>query len=90
VIGIHYSVPLRRLGWELAEETMSESVLHDHAVELLKALLAAWAARAGSALVARNLAIRWDESAPRIGVDPDVCLLSPAPPDASQLRSVRT
>jgi len=69
---------------------MPESVLHDHAVELLKALLAAWAARAGSAFVARILAIRWDESAPRIGVDPDVCLLSPAPPDASQLRSVRT
>lgn len=90
VIGIRYTVPLRRAGWELAEETMPESVLHDHAVELLKALLAAWAARVGSAFVARNLAVRWDETEPRIGVDPDVCVLSPAPPAAAQLRSVRT
>lgn len=69
---------------------MPESVLHDQVVELLKALLAAWAARAGSAFVVRNLAVRWDEAQPQIGVDPDVCVLSPAPPDASELRSVRT
>jgi Uma2 family endonuclease len=69
---------------------MPESVIHDQAVELLKALLAAWAARAGSALVVRNLAVRWEESRPQIGVDPDVCVLSPPPPDASELRSVRT
>ena len=69
---------------------MPESVLHDQIVELLKALLAVWAARAGSALVARNLAVRWDESAPQIGIDPDVCVLSPAPPGAADLRSIRT
>lgn len=69
---------------------MRESVVHDQAVELLKALLAAWAARAGSAFVARNLAVRWDEAHPQIGVDPDVCVLAPPPPDAADLRSVRT
>jgi Uma2 family endonuclease len=90
-VGIHYAVPRRgALGWELSEETMPESVVHDQAVELLKALLAAWAAREGRAFVARNLAIRWDEAHPQIGVDPDVCVLRPPPPDAADLRSVRT
>ena len=91
VVGVHYTVPRRVPGWELPDALMPESVLHDQAVELLKALLTAWAARAArSALVVRNLAVRWNESEPRIGVDPDVCVLSPSPPDAVELRSVRT
>jgi Uma2 family endonuclease len=69
---------------------MPESLLHDEVVSLLKALLSAWAARApGSCCVARNLAVRWDEAHPAIGVDPDLCVLSPAPLDP-RLRSVRT
>ncbi|MBX3224925.1 MAG: Uma2 family endonuclease [Labilithrix sp.] len=88
---VQYDVARSRDGWEISEETIPESVLHDEAVELLKALLAAWAARAGgSARVVRNLAVRWDEANPRIGVDPDVCVLSPSPPDAQDLRSVHT
>ena len=92
LVGVHYAVPrLRSEGWELSDDLMPESVLHDQAVELLKALLAAWAARAGEgALVVRNLAVRWNESEPRIGVDPDVCVLAPAPPGAADLRSLRT
>ena len=91
VVGVHYTVPRRVPGWELPDELMQESVLHDQAVELLKALLAAWAARgASTAFVVRNLAVRWNEAEPRIGVDPDVCVLSPSPPDAIELRSVRT
>ena len=69
---------------------MPESLLHDEVVALLKDLLSVWAARApGSARVARNLAVRWDEAHPAIGVDPDVCVLSPAPADP-RLRSLRT
>ncbi len=91
VVGVHYTVPRGVSGWQLSDELMPESVLHDQAVELLKALLAAWAARASSSsLVVRNLAIRWNESEPRIGIDPDVCILSPPPPDVAELRSVRT
>ena len=90
-VGVHYTVPrLRARGWELSEETMPESVVHDQAVELIKALLVAWAARAARALVVRNLAVRWDESHPQIGVDPDVCVLCPPPSEAADLRSVRT
>ena len=90
VVGVHYTVPRRVPGWELPDELMPESVLHDQAVELLKALLTAWAARAASsALVVRNLAVRWNESEPRIGVDPDVCVLSPSPPDATAMPRAR-
>jgi hypothetical protein len=87
---IRYAVGRPRVGWELSEETMPESVLHDEIVAFLKALLAAWASRSGGMLVARNLAVRWDEANPRIGVDPDVCVLSPAPPEGAGLRSLRT
>ena len=93
LVGVHYAVPERRPdeAWELSEATMPESVPHDEAVELLKAVLAFWAkSRGGDAFVARNLAIRWDESHPRVGVDPDVCILKPPPPDARSLSSVRT
>lgn len=89
-VGVRYTVPRLRPGWELREDIVPESIVHDQAVELLKALLAAWAARAGSAFVARNLAVRWDEEHPSIGVDPDVCVLSPPPPDVAELRSLRT
>jgi Uma2 family endonuclease len=90
LVGLHYSVPRLRTGWELSDETMPESVIHDEAVDLLRAILKAWAARTGKGFVARNLAVRWDEAHPRIGVDPDVALFSPALRDAADLRSVRT
>jgi len=69
---------------------MPESLLHDEVVALVKDVLTLWAARAdGSPRVARNLAVRWDEEHPAFGVDPDVCVLSPAPADP-RLRSLRT
>lgn len=69
---------------------MPESVLHNEILKLLEAILAFWAARLPSAFVARNLAVRWDEQHPQWGVDPDVCLLVPAPPIPEELRSVCT
>lgn len=96
LVGVRYAVPAHRAdeAWELPEETMPESVAHDEAVELLKALLAFWVRSTSSpdstAFVARNLAVRWDEEHPKVGVDPDVCVLVPAPPDVQDLGSVRT
>jgi Uma2 family endonuclease len=89
-VGVHYHLP-RRIpeGWELSEEAMPESVVHDRALELVKALLAVWAVRA-AAMVVRNLAVRWDAEHPSIGVDPDVAVLRPPPPGADDLRSLRT
>jgi Uma2 family endonuclease len=74
--------------WTLPEVPVPESVPHRSIVELVAALLAAWAARTGrNAFVARNLAFRWDEEHPRFGVDPDVCLFEPSPPAAETLSS---
>jgi Uma2 family endonuclease len=86
-----YARPEVRPGWELSEETMPESVVHDDAVDLLRALLKWWA-RDRNVQVVHNLAIRWDEARPKVGVDPDVSVLSPPPPrDAKKnLKSVRT
>lgn len=85
-----YRVPRSRQDWVLSEEKMPESFVHDEAVELLKAILAWWA-RGTEKHVARNVAIRWDEDEPRVGVDPDVCLLAPAPPRTEgDVTSVRT
>jgi hypothetical protein len=65
-------------------------LLHASAVDLLNALLTYWARHQDDVQIARNLAIRWEEREPRIGIDPDVCVLSPAPPHEGNLRSVRT
>jgi Uma2 family endonuclease len=91
-----YDVPRSLPGWELPEETMPESAKHDEVVALLKAILLWWVHGRQNVQVARNLAIRWDPAAPAVGVDPDVCVLSPAPPwkrladGSSDLPSVRT
>ena len=89
-VGVRYTVPQVRTGWELSEESMPESTVHDEAVDFLKLLLLAWAARVGNARVARNLAVRWDASHPKNGVDPDVCVLSPPPPGSPDLTSLLT
>ena len=70
--------------WLLEEDTMPESALHDAILELLSLILKAWlrrTARAGQ--VGRNLAVRWDKTRTNVGVDPDLCLLDPAPPEES-------
>lgn len=90
LVELAYRVPIGRSEWELSGETMPESVVHDQAVELLRAILAWWARGRDDVRVARNLAIRWDEALPQVGVDPDLCVLSPAPPEGVDLRSVRT
>ena len=85
-------VPVVRpdVGWELSEETMPESELHAHAVDLLRALLRHWAESSGARIV-WNLAVRWVERDARIGVDPDVAVLLPPPPvEEKSLTSLRT
>ena len=88
-VAVRYDVPVVADDWILPEVPVPESVPHRSIVELVAALLSAWAARTGrDAFVARNLAFRWDEERPRIGVDPDVCLIEPSPPEAEQLQSL--
>jgi Uma2 family endonuclease len=90
-IAIRYTVSAPPEGWELVDEIMPESVPHDRALALLRAVLDAWVARSGSgAFVVRNLAVRWLAERPAVGVDPDVAVLAPAPPDPEHLPSLCT
>jgi Uma2 family endonuclease len=76
--------------WILAEDKVPESRPHDLVSERVRALLAYWAQRTGRrAVVCRNLAVRWDEQTPAVGVDPDVCVIEPPPPEGDELTSLR-
>ncbi|MFO0759218.1 MAG: Uma2 family endonuclease [Byssovorax sp.] len=88
---VRYRVPASHPDWTLSEEPMPESQPHDLVIDLLKALLVAWVARAHlDAQVARNLAVRWDEAHPNIGIDPDLCVITPRTPEGDDLTSLRT
>ena len=77
--------------WTLTEEPVPESQPHDLVLDLLKALLLYWLTRTGmDAQVARNLAVRWDETRPAVGVDPDLCVISPRTPEGDELTSLCT
>jgi hypothetical protein len=90
-VSIRYPVLPRPEAWVLPEGPVPESIPHDDAAEHLKLLLLAWVARSGRELrIARNLAIRWLEEFPQTGIDPDVCVLEPPPPDVENLSSVCT
>jgi hypothetical protein len=75
----------------LPEGKVSESVPHASAARHLELVLLDWASRTKrKVFVARNFAIRWIEEAPKVGIDPDVCVLEPPPPNAEDLGSLRT
>jgi Uma2 family endonuclease len=94
-IALRYAVPLsldetRLESWLIPEGTVPESVVHDEAAQHFRLLLECWIERTGrSAVVGRNLAIRFYESHPRIGIDPDVCLIEPQPEGFADLESLR-
>jgi Uma2 family endonuclease len=68
--------------WLLDEDDTPEAPLHDLAIDLLTAVLRAWVRRTGrGASVHRNMALRWVPDRPRVGCDPDVCLVEPALPE---------
>jgi Uma2 family endonuclease len=84
-----YEVPQTREDWDLSEDKVPESRPHDRCSESVHGQLEAMVERTGrDALVCRNLAVRWDEDHPNIGVDPDVCLIEPAPPEGDELHSL--
>ncbi len=88
-ITVRYDVPPTREDWTLPQEPMPESQPHDIVLDLLKLLLLAWVRRSGlDAQVARNLAVRWDEKHPNVGVDPDLCVIAPSTPEGDELSSL--
>jgi Uma2 family endonuclease len=90
-ITLRYEIAAAPDDWVLPEEPVPESQPHDLTLDLLKALLAHWIARTQlDAQVARNLAYRWVQQRPQIGVDPDLCLITPATPEGEDLESLCT
>lgn len=89
VVALRYAVRPVPEAWVLPEIHVPESRPHDLLLRYLVALLEHWVERRSlDAIVTRNLAVRWYEEDPRIGIDPDVALVEPAPPDAAELASL--
>ena len=89
-VAVRYGVRRWSPDWAVPEIPVPESDTHDVAIDYLKALLLAWAARSGRAVkVARNLGIRWVKAEPRAGFDPDLCVIEPSPPADKTLTSLR-
>jgi Uma2 family endonuclease len=75
--------------WTLSDERMPESYDHLLTVDLLWNILRGWVARTGrDAWVGRAQAVRWDERHKQVGVDPDVCVVEPRPPEGDSLKSL--
>ncbi len=73
------------------EEQVPESRPHDLEGDHLRQLFLAWKARIQHRLaVGRNIAVRWDESHPGVGVDPDVYIIEDPPADFDNQPSLRT
>ena len=90
-ITLRYQIAASPDDWALPEEPVPESQPHDLTLELLKAILAHWIVRTKlDAQVARNLAYRWVQKKPQIGVDPDLCLIVPATPEGEDLEALCT
>ena len=85
-----FEVPRWSERWVLEDGvTMPESLDHQRCCKLLLDILLAWVARTGrDATAGANIALRWDEEHPKVGVDPDVYLVEPAL--ARDTRSLRT
>jgi Putative restriction endonuclease len=88
-IAVRYSVRAVPDTWVLPEGTVPQSVPHNTAARHIEDVLIEWAIRTrGNVMVARELALRWLEQAPQIGIDPDVCLLMPPPPEGEDLSAL--
>jgi Uma2 family endonuclease len=79
-VDVVFEAPRWSERWVLEDDiTMPEGPEHQNAAALLERILVAWIARVTRDASAHiNLAVRWDQSHPKVGVDPDVCLIEPA------------
>ena len=75
-ISLSYRLPRWNPAWAVPDVPVPEAPSHDHAIDYLKSLLAAWAARMGADHhVFRNLGLRWIPEEPRVGFDPDLAVV---------------
>jgi hypothetical protein len=90
-IALRYAARRSADEWAIPENwPVPQSIPHSIAVRHLASVLNQWASGAGRLLfVAESLAVRWLEERPQIGIDPDLCLLDPPPPDVLEFTSLR-
>jgi Uma2 family endonuclease len=89
-VSLEYLVHDQPERWLLEEEDVPETPLHDAIIALLKLVLEHGAARRGAdALIARNLGCRWLPEDARVGADPDVAWIEPAPPEPERISTLR-
>ena len=70
---------------------MPRGVWHGEVQACVSSAMEAEIARTGrDAQVLQEVAVRWIEERPGVGVDPDVCWVEPAPPEGKRLRSLLT
>jgi len=84
LVPLTFEVPWTHPDLVLEDDKVPASAAQDNASTVVASTWRGWARRRRRRVqVRRDLAIRWDEEHPRIGVDPDVCLLDP-PPDVPE------
>ena len=89
-IALRYVVKNASDRWLLEAEDVPETPLHDAIIELLMLVLKhRYRTEGRPALVSSNLGCRWDPDNPRVGMDPDVVLVEPPPPQAETLSTLR-
>jgi hypothetical protein len=87
---LRYAISSFPDSWLIPEDEVPESAWHDGCVELLRMLLVAWVESAArDAAVFRDMAIQVRRERPRVGWNPDLCLVEPAPAEAAVLESMR-
>jgi hypothetical protein len=87
---VRYPVAEFSDSWLIPEEPVPESAWHDRCLEVFRGLLDAWVSSTGrNAAVFRDIAIQARREKPRVGWNPDVCLVEPAPAGAQELESMR-
>jgi Uma2 family endonuclease len=91
-IGLRYAVARYPASWLIEDdEKVPQSRPHHLSGKRLEAILLGWKQRTGrNVQVGRELALRWDEEFPRVGVDPDVYVVEPPPPEGDEVTSLRT
>jgi Uma2 family endonuclease len=87
---LRYRLESFREEWIIPEVPVPESAWHDGCLELLKALLVAWVARTErDAAVFRDIAVLMRPENRKVGFNPDVCVVEPAPERAPVLESMK-
>jgi Uma2 family endonuclease len=87
---VRHRVPGFSERWILPETTVPEAAWHDDAAGAFRDLLVEWVRRTGrDAAVYRNIAVRMREDRPKVGFDPDVCIVEPAPDSPRDIESIR-